>query len=64
MSVAFRVNKVALNTVGGEVGFEWQNLFGPLEIIESSGFYDFDICSPIQAAKGCKCQNQSTSDDA
>ena len=30
-----------------KVALECQNLLGPLETLETSGFYDFDICSPI-----------------
>ena len=48
----------------GRIVCKCQNLQGPLETCDSSGFCDFDICDrPIRLA-GCKCQNQSSSGGA
>jgi len=48
-------------TALGQVVRKCQNLFGPLETFDSSGFSVFDICDRAIRMAGCKCQKQSTS---
>jgi len=47
-------------TAIGQVVRKCQNLFGPLETFDSSGFSVFDICDRAIRMAGCKCQKQST----